>query len=512
MHLNVFANSMVVGPRFWEHPSSMGADVEHTHFTGKDRQAYRAKVHQCLDVLSRMLGEAKFDFDEPMIGLEIELNLVDAQQRPAMRNAEVLAAIADDKFQTELGQFNIEINVPPVRVLGPNIGDLESTLRASLNDAESRAAPLGAHIVMIGMLPTLYPEHLTKHTFSANPRYALINEQIFAARGEDLRIEIDGIGAEQLRVDADTIAPEAACTSVQFHLQVAPQEYGAAWNAAQCIAGVQVALGANSPYLFGKRLWAETRIALFEQATDTRPDELKAQGVRPRVWFGERWITSVFDQFEENVRYFPALLPICDDEDPGAVLDAGGTPSLNELRMHNGTVYRWNRPVYDVHGGHPHLRVENRVLPAGPTVIDTLANAALYYGLVESLMHDDRPLWTRMSFTTAEENFTAGAKAGIDAALYWPGQGEVPVTELVLRRLLPLAHDGLASLGVTTATADRLLGVIEARCMANTNGADWQVRTVESLEAEGANRTDALAEMLRRYVALMHSNEPVHAW
>jgi gamma-glutamyl:cysteine ligase YbdK (ATP-grasp superfamily) len=492
----------------------MGADVEHTQFTGKDRQAYRAKVRRCLDVLSRMLGEAKFDFDEPMIGLEIELNLVDAEQRPAMRNAEVLAAIADDKFQTELGQFNIEINVPPVRIEGSNASDLESALRASLNDAESRAAPLGAHIVMIGMLPTLYPEHLTKHAFSANPRYALINEQIFAARGEDLRIEIEGAGGtEQLHVDADTIAPEAACTSVQLHLQVAPQQYAAAWNAAQCVAGVQVALGANSPYLFGKRLWAETRIALFEQATDTRPEELKAQGVRPRVWFGDSWITSIFDQFEENVRYFPALLPICNDEDPAAVLDAGGTPTLGELRMHNGTVYRWNRPVYDVYRGQPHLRVENRVLPAGPTVIDTLANAAFYYGLVESLMHDDRPLWTRLSFTAAEENFNAAAKAGIDAALYWPGQGEVPVTELVLRRLLPLAHAGLATLGVTPSTADRLLGVIEARCIAHTNGADWQVRTVEALQADSSlSRAEALAEMLRRYIELMHSNEPVHAW
>ena len=211
---------------------------------------------------------------------------------------------------------------------------------------------------------------------------------------------------------ADSIAPEAACTSTQLHLQVSPEDFAAYWNASQAIAGVQLAVGANSPYLLGKELWRETRIALFEQATDTRGEELKAQGVRPRVWFGERWITSIFDLFEENVRYFPALLPIVDDEDPAAVLDAGGTPKLAELRLHNGTIYRWNRPVYDVVDGGPHLRVENRVLPAGPTVVDTMANAAFYFGLVRALAEQDRPVWSQMSFTAAEENFHVGRPAG----------------------------------------------------------------------------------------------------
>jgi hypothetical protein len=311
----------------------MGQDVEQRQFSGRDRQRYRAKVRSCLDVFSRMLSESKFEFDRPMTGLEIELNLVDEQRNPAMRNADVLNAIANDDFQTELGQFNIEINVPPRGLAGTNAVELETALRASLNDAEERSNSAGAHIVMIGILPTLGPEHLTHESLSANPRYALINEQIFEARGEDITISIEGV--ERLATSTDTIAPESACTSVQYHLQVSPQQYAATWNAAQCIAGVQVALGANSPFLYGKELWRETRIALFEQATDTRPEELKAQGVRPRVWFGERWITSIFDQFEENVRYFPSLLPIVDDEDPVEVHDRGDTPALGELRMHN---------------------------------------------------------------------------------------------------------------------------------------------------------------------------------
>jgi gamma-glutamyl:cysteine ligase YbdK (ATP-grasp superfamily) len=459
-----------------------------------------------------MLGESRFDFERPMTGLEIEFNLVDEQMNPAMRNAEILHLLENEDFQTELAQFNIEINVRPRRLVGTSANELETELRASLNEAERRAHTADAHIVMIGMLPTLTPEHLTGESLSANPRYAMINEQIFAARGEDLRIEIDG--PERLATYADTIVPEAACTSVQFHLQVSPQDYAPNWNAAQCIAGVQVALGANSPFLFGKELWRETRIALFEQATDTRPQELKEQGVRPRVWFGERWITSVFDQFEENVRYFPALLPVCEEEDPAAVLARGDVPTLGELRMHNGTIYRWNRPVYDVFRGKPHLRVENRVLPAGPTVVDILANGAFYYGMLAALTQQDRPLWSQMSFAAAFDNFEAGARRGIDAHVYWPGLGEVPVTELVLRRLLPLAAEGLASSGTASEVSDRLLGIIEGRCIAHQNGAEWQARMFHLLDEkrQPLDRTDALREMLQRYVELMHTNEPVHTW
>jgi len=490
----------------------MGEDVDARKFTRQDRQLYRAKVRRCLDVFARMLAESKFDFERPMTGLEIEFNLIDEFRDPTMKNAEVLHAIEHEDFQTELGQFNIEINVRPRELAGSTSHDLEAELRASLNDAEQRARTVGAHIVMIGMLPTLTPEHLTLDALSANPRYTLINEQIFAARGEDLHIDIEG--PEHLQTSADTIALEAACTSVQFHLQVSPASYADNWNAAQAMAGVQLAMGANSPFLFGKELWRETRIALFEQTTDTRSEELKEQGVRPRVWFGDRWINSIFDQFEENVRFFPALLPICDDEDPLEALNRGDTPKLAELRMHNGTIYRWNRPVYDVYENRPHLRVENRVLPAGPTVVDILANGAFYYGLLRILAEEDRPLWSRMSFTAAQDNFLQGARHGINAKIYWPGLGEAPATELVLRRLLPMAHEGLARWQVDTAVAERLLGIIEQRCITGMNGAEWQVQTFHQLDDHrpGLGRHEALREMLGRYTEHMHSNQPVHTW
>jgi gamma-glutamyl:cysteine ligase YbdK (ATP-grasp superfamily) len=490
----------------------VGEQVAARTFSRSDRQRYREKLRRCLDVFGRMLNESKFDFERPLTGMEIEFNLIDAQQEPSMRNEEVLDAIASEVFQAELGQFNIEINVRPSSLAGRAAEQLESELRDSLNEADQRAQAIGAHIVMIGVLPTLTPAHLTGASITANPRYELINEQIFAARGEDLHIAIDG--PERLDMHADTIAPEAACTSVQLHLQVSPQDYAATWNAAQCLAGVQLALGANSPFLFGKELWRETRIALFEQATDTRPQELKAQGVRPRVWFGERWITSVFDHFEENVSYFPALLPVCEEEDPVAVLGRGDVPRLGELRMHNGTIYRWNRPVYDVYRGRPHLRVENRVLPAGPSVIDVFANAALYYGLLRVLAAQDRPVWSQFSFAAAEDNFRQAARHGINAQLYWPRVGTAPATELVLRKLLPLARQGLDEWGVDGAVSDRLLGVIERRCLTHRNGAEWQVETFHRIDEQKQplDRRDSLREMLRRYVENMHSNEPVDSW
>jgi gamma-glutamyl:cysteine ligase YbdK (ATP-grasp superfamily) len=490
----------------------MGEEVDAQEFSRADRTRHREKVRRCLDVFARMLREARFDTDDPMTGLEVELNLVDERGDPALRNAEALEAIADPDFQTELGQFNIEINVPPARLREGGLTTFEDNLRRSLNDAETKSAAVGAHLVMIGILPTLGEGHMGQHSISSSPRYRLLSEQILHARGEDITIRVTGHGSppEHLATTSDSIVPEAACTSTQLHVQTSPDQFANYWNASQVIAAIQLAVGANSPYLMGKQLWRETRIPLFEQATDTRSEELKAQGVRPRVWFGERWITSVFDLFEENVRYFPALLPITDEEDPLAVLEAGGTPALSELRLHNGTIYRWNRPVYDVAGGVPHLRVENRVLAAGPTVADTMANAAFYFGLVRALAESERPVWSQMSFSAAEENFHAAAQHGIAAQVYWPGVGQVPATELVLRRLLPIAHEGLRSWGVEREVADRLLGIIEQRCLLHTNGAEWFVGRMAA--RSGEDRFDALRATLLEYREAMHTNEPVHTW
>jgi hypothetical protein len=488
----------------------MGEDVTSTTFTREDRMRYRQKVRRCLDVFALMLDDFAFEAHHPMTGLELEINLVDHDASPAMRNVEILRALENPTFQTELGQFNLEINVPPRLISGDGFADYERDLRKSLEQADKHAHTYDANLVVIGILPTITPSHTVLDNVSPNQRFLLLNQQIIEARGGDISIDIKG--PEWLRLHTDSIAPEAACTSVQFHRQVGADRFADHWNAAQAVAALQVAVGSNSPFLFGHRLWDETRIALFEQSADTRPVEFKTQGVRPRVWFGERWITSVFDLFEENVRYFPPLLPICDDEDPVAVHAAGGVPRLAELRLHNGTIYRWNRPVYDVMNGRPHLRVENRVQPAGPTVVDMLANAAFYFGVVQALTEQDRPIWTQMPFTAAEENFHLGSRDGIGAVLWWPRLGEVKAADLIRERLLPLAAEGLDMLDTDPAHRDRLLGIIEGRCATGRTGAVWQADMVTHLEERGLDRRTALREMLRRYMTHMHTNEPVHTW
>ncbi|AEW93081.1 MULTISPECIES: glutamate--cysteine ligase family protein [Streptomycetaceae] len=493
----------------------MGEKVVASGFDLSDRQRYRRKLRQCLVGLERLLAEKRFDRPRNLMGLEIELNLADSAGQPCMMNEEVLERIASRDFQTELAQFNIEVNIAPHRLAGRVLDQLAEELRIGLGYADRKAAEAGARIVMIGILPTLDAHHLVEANLSRGDRYTLLNDQVLAARGEDIALDIDGV--ERLTRTSASIAPEAACTSTQMHLQVTPGRFAAVWNAAQAAVGPQIALGANAPFLFGRELLRETRPALFEQATDTRPEELRAQGVRPLTWFGERWITGVLDLFEENVRYFPALLPICDDEDPLRVLDEGGVPRLKELQLHNGTIYRWNRPVYAVVDGVPHLRVENRVLPAGPTVADVVANAAFYYGLVRALAESSRPVWTRLPFSAAAANFEAACRFGIDAHLRWPKPGRggvvtVPAVRLVRDELLPMAAAGLDAWGVAPADRDRYLGVIEERCRRRVNGASWQAAVYHCARERGLDRPAALAAMTRRYCELMRSGDPVHTW
>jgi hypothetical protein len=493
----------------------MGRVVSRTDLSA--RETYRTKVRRCLDALRRMVGEGRFAADELRIGVELELALVDEAMEPAMLNHAVLDRSASDLLTTELGRWNLEINLPPRTLPGTAACRLEDDVVSSIACADRSAAVVGATPVTIGILPTLGAEHLDSDKLTDDPRYDLLNRQMVDARGEPFRLDITAPSRaastpERLVLDVDSIAPEAACTSLQLHLQLTPETFPAHWNAAQAIAGVQVALAANSPFLLGHRLWAETRVPLFEQAVDVRPVELRNQGVRPRVWFGDRWASSVTDLFEENVRYFPALLPMVDDEDPLGTLDEGKAPQLHELRLHSGTVWRWNRPVYDVADGVAHLRLENRVLPAGPTAVDAVANALFFYGLVRALVASEHPPWRSMTFDAAHDNFVAGARHGLDAELFWPGEGTVGVDRLVLDRLLPLAREGLRSWDVEPSVVDRYLAIIEARCRTGCTGASWQTQMVAALEKDGCPRPVAMRRMLERYVANMSANRPVHSW
>lgn len=483
----------------------MGEDISRTDYTEADFQAYAERVAAQRDELAHLLSEWPFDLAHPRAGMEVELNLVGTGARPVKLADEVLRAINDPQFVHELGRFNLELNLPP-RALGPTgLTAFFETLRSTLNDAEQRARGLDAQLAVIGILPTLSEEDLGEQALVRHPRYTMLDGELRRRRGGPVRIQLPGTELAD-GIDFATIAPEAACTSHQIHLQVAPEQFSAYWNASQAIAGVQLAMGANSPFFAGRRGYAESRIAVFDQATDDRSPRERADGARPRVWFGDRWIHSPLDLFDENTGWRP-LLPDLEED-----AEAEGAPPLRALCLLNGTIYRWNRAVYDVVGGVPHLRVENRVLPAGPTSLDMIANLAFYAGLTRSLADQEHPAWAEENYAIARDNFTAGQIHGMAAELSWPGIGTVAAPVLVLEHLLPLAAAGLQSYGVAAEEVSRYLGVIEHRAAARVNGATWQTAAVTARERAGEDRPGALRGMVEDYLSLQRSGMPVHEW
>lgn len=482
----------------------MGEEISRTEYSEEDFQAYADQVSAELDEFRSMLDQWPFDSAHPRAGMELELNLVDPEGEPSMRAAEVLSMINDPLFVHELGKFNVELNLPP-RQLGPTgLTAFYESMRSSFNDADVRASQMNARLVAIGMLPTLGEDRLVADSLVENPRFRVLNSELGRLRGGPLKLDLKGM--EGLQQEFDSIAPEAACTSHQIHLQVNPSRFAAWWNASQAIAGVQLAMGANSPFVAGRRCYAESRIVVFDQATDTHFGPESGDD-RPRVWFGDGWISSVLDLFEENSAHWQPILP----ELPEADTSDGPDP-LKAMGLLNGTIYRWNRPVYDVAGGSPHLRIENRVLPAGPSSVDMVANLALYAGLARALAEQEHSVWTAESHDMAERNFIAGYTDGITAELEWPGVGKLPATRLVIEHLLGLAAAGLQSFGVDAAEITRYLGVIEQRASRGVNGASWQTDAIFARERAGESREQALRGMLGDYLTHQRSGAPVHEW
>jgi len=466
----------------------------------------RRRLEDCVTALAAMVDGGWFTGHADTVGMEVELDLVDPLGRPRLVNDAVLARVGRPDLQHELGRFTIELNLPAERLAAGGLRTLESELAAALGTGGLEA--LGVRLAAIGTLPTLGTEELTRDRLSSPTRYALLAQRMRAARHGPVVVHI--AGRETLRFNTDSIAPEAAATSL--HLRVPPDRFAAFYNAAQAVAGAQLAVGANSPYLLGRELWQETRVPLCEQVLDTRPRRLVRAGEPPRVWLGDRWVTGPVELFDSIVRRVPPLLPTLTAEDPLACLQAGAAPRLHELRLHNGTVWRWNRPVYDVGGGRPHLRIENRVLPSGPTPLDMAANAAFYFGLVRAVADADRPLWASTRFALARRDLYAAARLGLGAALDWDG-ADVPASRLVPDVLLPLAADGLDAWGTPAVERDRYLSVVAQRVRFGQTGARWQTAVVRRLEERaGLDRQAALREMTRRYVEHAHTGAPVHDW
>ena len=365
----------------------MGDRVDASALVVDHDDEVQRRLQRCVAALQRMVDGGWFVGHEDTIGMEVELDLVDPLGRPRLINDAVLARLGRADMQDELGQFNVELNLAPRRLQGRVLYDSERDLADVLDGCRARIERLGARLVAVGMLPTVSAEQLTVERISANPRYALLCRRMRAARHRPFLARILD-GCEPVEFTTDVAAPDAATTSLQLHLRVPPDRFAAYYNAAQMIAGAQVAVAANSPYLLTRQAWQETRITLLEQLLDSRrPREVRA-GAPARVRLGDGWVNGPVELFDELVRCFRRSFRRWRPRDPDAALEAGCAPGLRELRLHDGTVWRWNRPVDD-QAGCPQLRIENRVLPSGPTAVDMVANATFYYGLVRAIVDSD---------------------------------------------------------------------------------------------------------------------------
>jgi CBS domain-containing protein/gamma-glutamyl:cysteine ligase YbdK (ATP-grasp superfamily) len=463
-----------------------------------------------VQAFEKMLEEERFETGVRRIGAEQELFLVDPQWRPAPIATEVLEELDDPHFTTELARFNLEFNLEPQIFGGTCLRDMEWQLGELLGKARAAAQNCGGDVVLTGILPTLKKTDLELVNMTPNPRYYALNDAMNRLRGGAYEFYLQGL--DELHLHHDSILVEACNTSFQIHFQVAPKEFARLYNAAQAVAGPLLAASANSPMLFGKRLWAETRIGLFQQSIDTRRTTPHLREQTPRVSFGRQWVKeSALEIFQEDIARFRALLSADVDDDPFEELESGRAPSLKALRLHNSTVYRWNRVCYGISDGKPHLRIENRILPSGPTPRDEMANAAFWFGLISGVLERYGDIAERMNFDDARNNFLAAARHGIDSQLSWDGSEPTPADRLILEELLPLAREGLEAPGLETENIDLYLGVIEDRVRSRRTGARWQLSSVTEMPHD-APMSERLSALTAATVERQKSGEPVSTW
>lgn len=459
--------------------------------------------------LERMLTDGKIETGTRRIGAEQEMFLVDRALQPTKLAQVLLAKLGNESYTTELGLFNLEANLKPQVLGGDCFGRMHSELSTLLERARAAAKEEQAQIVLCGILPTLEKAQLSLDYMTPSPRYLAMNRLLTQMRGGKFEFRIKGV--DELSTSHDNVMLEACTTSFQIHYQVTADEFASRYNLAQVITAPCLAVAVNSPTLLQHRLWHETRIAIFQQSLDTRSEHMTERGQRQRVNFGERWVDeSILEIYREDVARFRSLIAIASDENPMRVLAEGGVPQLKALRLHNGTVYRWNRPCYGISDGKPHLRIENRVIPAGPSVIDEVANAAFFVGLM-SAADEFGDVTAAISFDDARANFVAAARYGLHARLRWLKGRAWSADELVLKQLLPMARRGLEAEQVAKADIDRYLGVIEQRVTRDRTGAQWSLDSLSSMGERGRpiERYRALTAAL---IERQQSGEPVHEW
>ncbi|MCP4896829.1 MAG: CBS domain-containing protein [bacterium] len=458
----------------------------------------------------RMLEIGMFESDTRRIGAEQEVFLVDRRWRPAPIAPSVIEEIDDPSFTTELARFNLEINLDPLSFGGDCLRQMENQLEEALEKARSCAARQDAAVVLTGILPTINKSDLELDNMTPNPRYLALNEALTRLRGGDYELHLTGM--DELHAHHDSIMVEACNTSFQVHFQVGADEFAQLYNIAQAVAGPVLSAAVNSALLFGKRLWRETRIGLFQQSIDTRRTTPHLREQTPRVSFGRRWVrSSALEIIREDIARFRTVLATETDEDPFEAIERGEAPQLKALRLHLGTVYRWNRVCYGIMNGKPHLRIENRILPSGPTIRDEMANAAFWYGLVSGVLTVHGDVTKRMDFDDTQTNFFAAAQNGLNAQLIWFDGKLQPADRLILETLLPLAREGLQASSIDEGDIDTYLGTIEERVRAGRTGAQWQLSSLAGMGGKGP-LSERLAAITAATAFRQATGRPVHTW
>ncbi|MFP4610559.1 MAG: glutamate-cysteine ligase family protein [Thiohalophilus sp.] len=475
----------------------MGEEIQNSQFDAQDYARFEQRLQQETALLKSWVQEKRLAATEPQGGFELEAWLIDDELRPLPINEAFLKRLDTDLASPELASFNFEVNSTPRRLHGSVFSAMHRELTRTWHHCQQTAAALDAGVIMIGILPTVENDSLTLANMSGMQRYRALNREVVRMRhGKPLVLDING--EEHLRVTHRDVMLESVATSFQIHLKLTPQNAVPLFNASIILAGPMVALSANSPFLFGKNLWAETRIPVFEQAVAVGGYDAARFGPIRRVTFGHGYVQqSLLECFEDNLAHYPIMLPVDLGEDP---------EQLAHLRMHNGTIWRWNRPLIGFdEDGRPHLRVEHRVVPAGPTLIDTIANAAFYYGAATALANMPMPPRRRLAFDKARDNFYAAARFGLRARQQWFDGAQLPVSELLKKVLLPMAKEGLAQLGVAGSDSQLYLGIIAQRVACGRNGAQWQRDYVKQ---HGRDMHALTAAYLER----QQQGDPVHEW
>ena len=469
----------------------MGQEIETSQFSNYDFSTFSRNLEQETKLLAELFRNDRFANDKIIGGFEIEAWLVSSSGAASPVNQTFLSQLNNPMVVHELAAFNVELNSVPVEMKQKALSNMENQLQETWNECRHVAKELSINMMLIGILPSIQQQQLTMANMSKLNRYRALNEQVIKLRdGRPLQLDISG--KESIRTSHHDVMLESACTSLQLHIQVPVDKAARFYNASIMLSAPMVAVAANSPYLFGYELWDETRIPLFEQSVELGSDDYR------RVTFGHAYIKhSMFECFEENLKHYPVLVPFKESSD---------ITQLSHLCFHNGTIWRWNRPLIGFdENGIVHLRIEHRVIPSGPTVTDSIANAAFYFGLVHTLAEEIDDFEERLPFHNAKDNFYSCAKHGLSTSIDWPEFGKISVKTLLIETLIPAARRGLLNLDIAQNDIDKYLSIIERRTESEQNGANWQ-RNWVTRHGRDMNRLTC------SYLERQNHGSPVHEW